>query len=169
MMNRSTKPLPPISQQEEPQPATTVGQEGVLQGSGPVINKMSIYYVLDRSNMQGHHEPSFAQQEDSQSATEVGQKAAVDGSVHSSEKMNLNLLLEECKVQGYDDETPSIQPKVSEPALPPFLHHHYNAQASHTSHSSDFHRLGHAAPCAAPAFDALMLKPIHDPITMVIV
>ncbi|KAF7520596.1 hypothetical protein PCG10_009086 [Penicillium crustosum] len=162
----STKPLPPIPQQEEPQPATTVGQEGVLQCSGPIINKMSIYYVLDRSNMQGHHEPSFAQQEDSQSATEVGQKAAVDGSVHSSEKMNLNLLLEECKVQGYDDETPSIQPKVSEPALPPFLHHHYNAQASHTSHSSDFHRLDHAAPCAAPAFDAPYAqansRPHHD-------
>ncbi|OQD71250.1 hypothetical protein PENPOL_c001G08765 [Penicillium polonicum] len=146
-----TKPLPPIPQQEEPQPATTVGQEGVPQGSGPEINKMSIEYVLDRSNMQGHHEPSFAQQEDSQPA---GQKAVVDGSVHSSEKMKLNLLLEECKLPKYDDETPSIQPNASEPALPPFSYHYHDTQASYANHSSDFHRLDHAVPCATPAFEA---------------
>lgn len=166
IMNRSTKPLPPIPQQEEPQPTTTVGQDGVLQCSGPDINKMSIYYVLDRSNMQGHHEPSFAQQKYSQLATEVGQKAVVDGPVHSSEKMKLNLLLEECKLQGYDDEAPSIQPKASEPALPLFPHHYYNAQASYANHSSDFHRLDHAAPCAALAFEAPNAqadsRPHHD-------
>lgn len=166
MMNRFTKPLPPIPQQEEPQPAIKVDQEGVLQGSGPEINNMSIYYVLDRSNMQGHHEPSFAQQEDSKPATEVGQKTAFDGSVHSSEKMKLNLLLEECKVQGYDDETPSIQPKASEPALPPFSNHYYNAQVSFANHSFGFHCLDHAAPCAAPAFEAPYAqadsRPHHD-------
>lgn len=165
MMNSFTKPLPPIPQQEEPQPATTVGQEGV-QGSGSDINKMSIYYVLDRPNMQGHHEPSFAQQEGSQPATEVGQKAVVDGFVHSSEKMKLNLLLGECKLQGYDDETPSIQPKASEPSLPPISHHYHNVQASYANHSPDFHPLDQAAPCAAPAFDVPCAqadsRPRHD-------
>ncbi|KAJ5616983.1 hypothetical protein N7537_002097 [Penicillium hordei] len=161
-----TKPLPPIPQQEEPQLATTIGQDSVLQGSGPDINKMSIYYVLDRSNMQGHHESSFAQKEDSQPATEVGQNAVVDGPVQSSEKMKMNLLLEECKLQGFDDESPSIQPKAFEPALPSFPHHYHNAPASHANHSSGFHRLNHVAPCAAPASEAPYAqansRPHHD-------
>ncbi|KAK4864139.1 hypothetical protein LT330_010169 [Penicillium expansum] len=146
-----TKPLPPIPQQESPQPATKVAQDGVLQGSGREINKMSIYYVLDRSNMEGHHDKSpFPQLENSQPATEVGQKAFVDGPVHSSEKMKPNMLLKECKLQGYNDETPSIQPRAFEPAMPSFSHHYYNAQASYTNDSSGSHRLDHAA----PAFEA---------------
>lgn len=154
MMDRFTKPLPPIPQQEAPQPATAVGQEGVSQGSGHDINKMSIYYVLDRSNMQGHHETSLAQREDSQPATEVDEKSVVDGSVHSSEKMKPNLLLEECKLQGYDDETPSIQPDGSKPALPSFLYHYCNAQASYATRSSAVHSLAQATQCATPAFEA---------------
>ncbi|CAG7948123.1 unnamed protein product [Penicillium nalgiovense] len=150
-----TKPLPPIPPQEAPQPATTVGQDDVSQGLGRDINKMSVYYVLNRTDMQGHHDnASFAQKEASEPAIEVGQKAVGYGSVHSSEKMKPNLLLKECKLQGYDDETPSIQPSGSEPLLPPFSYHDFNAQASYDNDSSDFHRLAHATPSAGPTFEA---------------
>ncbi|QQK40478.1 hypothetical protein Pdw03_3332 [Penicillium digitatum] len=126
-----TAPLPPIPQQEDPQPATTVTQDDFFQRSDRDINKMSIYYVLDRSNMQGHHDKtSFAQQEVSQPATKVDQKA----------------LLKECKLPGYDDETSSTQPREFEPTLSPLSHHCYNAQASDTSDSSYSHHLDHAAP-----------------------
>ncbi|KGO75498.1 hypothetical protein PITC_082050 [Penicillium italicum] len=151
-----TKPLPPIPQQVGLQSATTVAQDGVLQGSGREINKMSIYYVLDRSNMQGHHDKkSFAQRENSQPATEFGQKAAIDGPVHSSEKTKPNLLLRECKLQGYDDETPSIQPRAFEPALPPYSQQYYNMEVSYTNDPSDSPRLGHAAPSVEIPFAQL--------------
>ncbi|OQE32766.1 hypothetical protein PENFLA_c001G05279 [Penicillium flavigenum] len=150
-----TKPLPPIPPQEAPQPATTVGQDDVSQGLGRDINKMSVYYVLNRTDMQDHHgNASFAQKEAFEPAIEVGQKAVGYGTVHSSEKMKPNLLLEECKPQGYDDETPSIQPSGSEPLLPPFSYHDFNAQASYDNGSSAFHRLDHATPSAGPTFEA---------------
>jgi hypothetical protein len=155
MTNSFTKPLPPIPQQEAPQPATTVGQDDVSQGPGRDINKMSIYYVLDRTDMQGHHEnASFAQKEASQPTIEFGQKTVGYGTVHSSEKMKPNLLLEECKLQGYDDETPSIQPNGPEPLLPPFSYHDFNPQACYDNGSSAFHRLSHATPSAGPTFEA---------------
>ncbi|KAJ6184206.1 hypothetical protein N7519_005507 [Penicillium mononematosum] len=147
-----TKPLPPIPPQEAPRPTTTVGQDDVSQGHGRDINKMSAYYVLNRTDMQGHHgNASFAQKEASEPAIEVGQKAVGYGTVHSSEKMKPNLLLEECKLQGYDDETPFIQPNGSEPLLPPFSYHDFNAQASYDNGSSAFQGL---APSAGPTFEA---------------
>ncbi|KAJ5952597.1 uncharacterized protein N7479_011010 [Penicillium vulpinum] len=133
----STKPLPPIPQEEVPQPATTVGQNKLSQDSGDNINKMSIYYVLDKSDMQGHQdETPSSQQGASKPVTEVSQKAVVNGPVHS-EKMNPRLLLEECKLSGYDDETPSIQPRELEETLPPIAYVpqiDYNSQASYANH-----------------------------------
>ncbi|KAJ5497146.1 hypothetical protein N7463_009133 [Penicillium fimorum] len=155
----STKPLPPIPKGAL-QPASTVGQEDIFQGSGSDINNMSIHYVLNRSRMQGNQaETPFSQPEPSQPATKAGQKADVAGPVYSSEKMKLNLLLKECKQRGYDNETPSIQPRGSEPALPPIVppvsDDHYNAQASDTNQSSTDRRLALAALCYDPVYGAL--------------
>ncbi|KAI2732152.1 hypothetical protein CBS147332_1291 [Penicillium roqueforti] len=151
-----SKPLPPIPQQEAPQSAATVGQEGVVQGSGDNIDKMSIHYVLYRSNMHGRHDQaSFAQREASQIATQVGQKAVANGCVHSSEKIKLNLLLDGCKLEGYDDETPSIQPSGSEPTLPPLSYHSYNTQATYANSSS-------AYSCLAQEYDALYDAPASE-------
>ncbi|KAJ5178228.1 uncharacterized protein N7500_000927 [Penicillium coprophilum] len=148
-----TKPLPPIPR-KAPQPATSVGQEGVFQGSGSDINNTSIHYVLNRSDMQDNQPgTSFSRQEHSQRAVKAGQKADFDGPVHSTEKMKPNLLLKECKLQGYSDETPSIQLRGSEPALPsivPSSDEHYNAQTHHMNHSSVDRRLALAALCYAP-------------------
>ncbi|KAJ5812784.1 hypothetical protein N7447_009807 [Penicillium robsamsonii] len=162
----STKPLPPIPQ-EAPQPASTAGQKNVFQGSGSDINKMSIHYVLNRSEMQRNQaETPFSQRGPSQPVTEAGQKAGVDGPAYSSEKMKLNLLFKECKQQGYDDKTPSIQPRGSELALPltvPFSDDCYNAQVSDINQSFADRRLALAALCHDPVYEAPYAQPNSSP------
>ncbi|KAJ5431133.1 hypothetical protein N7445_008865 [Penicillium cf. griseofulvum] len=145
----STKPLPPIPQ-ETSQPATTVGQEGVFQGSDSDLNKMSIRYVLNGSDMQGHRAKTlFTQREASQSATEVCQNLSVDGSVYSSG--NMNPKLKESNLRGYDDETPL--PREYDAALAPIVpisDDHNNAQAICNNHSSVHHGMALAALSCVP-------------------
>ncbi|KAJ5356629.1 hypothetical protein N7517_011238 [Penicillium concentricum] len=156
----STKPLPPIPQ-EAPQLASAVGQEGVFQASGSAINKMSIHYMLNGSEMQGNQaETPFSQRETSQPAIEAGQKAGVEGPVYSSKKMKPNSLLKEYTQKGYDDETPSIPPL---PPIVPFSDDHYNAQASYTNQSSVDRRLALAALCCAPVPEAPYAQPHSSP------